>query len=303
MYYNIIGDKKVLKQIGLNNLIIITIFAFCNKNKMTRNLKRNIVIIASSIVLLLLVGFVYKTFFRPNYTSSGNIAGILIFGLILGIIITYLFLQLRSARKAEASIKTSSHTVIESIKRVFKIVVAEGQMNEIFNYENTKKLLKVIPSTKKALVIVKAKVMIGYDINNCRWEVDEDKKVIRLIEFPKPEILSLETDFNYYYFEDDLFNFIGRKDLQEIQYLAKDQVKKSALQSDLLKIASNQMKLLLGEVVSLNNWSIENVNLIDDYAYPIESEQEIEQSKEPSILSKINLVEKAVNLLKLRPGN
>ena len=80
--------------------------------------------------------------------------------------------------------------------------------------------------------------MIGYDVNKCKWEIDVEKRVINLLSFPKPEILSLETDFNYYYFEDDLFNFISRKDLQDIQFLAKEQVKKSVLQSDLLKIAS-----------------------------------------------------------------
>ena len=88
---------------------------------------------------------------------------------MIGALITYLSLQLRKARNNSESIKTSSYTVIESIKRVFKIVVAEGQMNEIFNYENTKKLLKVIPSTKKALVIVRANVLIGYDVNKCKW--------------------------------------------------------------------------------------------------------------------------------------
>lgn len=270
---------------------------------MTQKLKRNIIIIASAVVLLLLAGFVYKTFFRPQYTGTGNVAGILLLGLLIGAVIAYLIFQLRRVQKSISSVRTSSHTVIESIKRVFKIVVAEGQMNEIFNYENTKKLLKVIPSTKKALVIVNAKVMIGYDINNCKWEADEENRVLRLIEFPKPEILSLETDFNYYYFEDDLFNFIGRKDLQEIQHLAKEQVKQSALQSDLLKIASNQMKLLLSEVVSVNNWSIENIKLIDDYSYPVEPEVVEKQDQEESILKRINLLEKTVNLFKLKPGN
>ena len=121
-----------------------------------------------------------------------------------------------------------------------------------------------------------------------------------MISFPKPEILSLETDFNYYYFEDDLFNFISRKDLQEIQYLAKEQVKKSVLQSDLLKIASEQMKLLLGEVTTLNNWQIENVALIDDYSYPKEVEEIDEPKESTHLLKKINLLDKAANLLKIK---
>ena len=266
---------------------------------MTKKIRVTVGVIVA-IIIILLIGVIYSTFFRPQYGSNPNVIGIIVISLVIGAIFTYLSLQLRQARNSTATTKTSSHTVIESIKRVFKIVVAEGQMNEIFNYENTIKLLKVIPSTKKALVIVRANVFIGYDVNKCKWEIDEEKRVIKLISFPKPEILSLETDFNYYYFEDDLFNFISRKDLQEIQYLAKEQVKKSVLQSDLLKIASEQMKLLLGEVTTLNNWQIENVALIDDYSYPKEVEEIDEPKESTHLLKKINLLDKAANLLKIK---
>lgn len=270
---------------------------------MKKIISRTILVIASVIFLLLIAGFIYQTFFRPNYNSGNNIIPIMIFGVIIGIVISLLIYRIIKVSKTDPKTITSSHTVVESIKRVFKIVVAEGQLNEIFNYENTKKLLKFIPSTKKALVIVRAKTLVGYDINKCKWEIDEENKVIKLLSFPKPEILSLETDFNYYYFEDDLFNFIGRNDLQEIQHLAKDQVKKSVLQSDLLKIAADQMKLLIGEVVSVNNWSIENSQLIDDYAYPPEVEEKNIEQIEPSVLNKVNLLDKAINFFKLKPGN
>lgn len=267
---------------------------------MTKRIRVTVGIIAA-IIIIFLIGVIYSTFFRPQYGSNPNVIGIIVISLVIGAIITYLSLQLRQARNSTVSTKTSSHTVIESIKRVFKIVVAEGQMNEIFNYENTKKLLKVIPSTKKALVIVRANVLIGYDVNKCKWEIDEEKRVIKLMNFPKPEILSLETDFNYYYFEDDLFNFISRKDLQDIQYLAKEQVKKSVLQSDLLKIASEQMKLLLGEIITLNNWQVENIALIDDYSYPKEVEEKIDEPKESThLLKRINLLDKAASLLKIK---
>ncbi len=257
------------------------------------------IISAVAIILLLVTGLILQTLSKPNYVGSQAFIGVMFMGIITGALVVYLFLQYRSIKKSLPAARTESHTVVESIKRVFKIVVAEGQMNEIFSYENTKKLLNIIPSTKKALVIVNAKVMIGYDINQCKWEVDEDKKVIRLLSFPKPEILSLETDFNYYYFEDDLFNFIRRQDLQEIQHLAKEQVKKAALQSGLLKISADQMKFLLGEVVSVNNWQIENINLIDDYSYPVLPEEGTgdDQEKAP-VVKRLNLKEDAVNILK-----
>ncbi len=258
--------------------------------------------IAAGIIVLLLVGFFYATFIRPSYggTSNTNLIGFMVFGLLIGGLIAFLIFKLSSKSGNSSITKTSSHTVVESMKRVFKIVVAEGQLNEIYNYENTKKLLKFIPSTKKALVIVRAKVLVGYDIEKCKWEVDEENKKINLISFPKPELLSMEPDFNYYYFEDDLFNLIGRKDLHDIQGLAKEQVKKAALQSGLIKIAADQMKLLLTEIAQANNWQIENTSLIDDYAYlpePEETAQEdIERVESSPSLKKI-ILDKATKML------
>lgn len=262
---------------------------------MTKKFIKRIGIITAAVLLLLIAGFVYRTFFRPAYSGNGNILGILIFGLLTGIVIAWLLFQLWNMRKAQSGTVTASHTIVEGIKRVFKIVVAEGQLNEIYNYENTKKLLMFIPSTKKALVIVRAQVLIGYDIKKCIWQVDEENKEIRLLDFPKPEILSVDCDFNYYYFEDDLFNMIGRKDLQQIQTLAKEQVKKAALQSGLMKIAADQMKLLLEEVTAANQWAVKNTELIDDYKVLPGPEEEKEESpaKELPLLKQINLLDKA----------
>lgn len=267
---------------------------------MTKKIIKRAGLITVIILLLLIAGFLYRTFFRPTYVGSGNILGILVFGLLTGIVIAGLVFLLWNMRKARSGTVTTSHTVVEGIKRVFKIVVAEGQLNEIYNYENTKKLLKFIPSTKKALVIVRAQVLIGYDIKKCVWEVDEENKEIRLMDFPKPEILSVDCDFNYYYFEDDLFNVIGRKDLQQIQSLAKEQVKKAALQSGLMKIAADQMKLLLEEVTTANQWAVRNIELIDDYKVlpdPHKEEKEESPGKELPLLRPINLFDKAFDKL------
>ena len=148
------------------------------------------------------------------------------------------------------------------MRKVFKIVCAEGQFQEIYNYEQTKKLLKIIPSTKKALVIVKAKVLIGYDFEKCKWEIDEESKKLKIVSFPEPEILSLEPDFKYYYFEEDLFNFINRDDLDKIQIQGKKQVEQAALQSGLKRIAAEQMRTVLTEMVAANRWSISNPEML-----------------------------------------
>lgn len=209
--------------------------------------------------------FLYTTLFRPRYGNS-NVFPMLIAGLLLGIVIAYLSFQLISIRRREKKTLESSHTVVESMRKVFKIVCAEGQFHEIYNYEETKKLLKIIPSTKRALVIVQAKVMMGFDFEKCVWEKDEENRKIKIVSFPEPEILSLEPEYKYYYIEEDIFNMISREDLHHIQEAGKKQVMEAALKSDLNKIAVTQMHTMLQEVITANHWGLENgrkINALD----------------------------------------
>jgi hypothetical protein len=188
---------------------------------------------------------------------SNNLS-LLVIGLLLGVIIMFLVSKWKNAGKQKV-VKESSHTVVESIRKVFKIVLVEGFFNELYNFEETKKLLGFIPSTKKALVIIQAKVMIGFDFQKCAWETDENAQKIRLISFPEPEILSIESDYKYYNFDEGLFNLLGRDDLTRIQADGKKQVEAAAIKSDLPKIAREQMRMMLTEVVQSKNWQIDNL--------------------------------------------
>jgi hypothetical protein len=145
------------------------------------------------------------------------------------------------------------------MRRVFKIVLSEGVFNELYNFEETRKLFKLIPSTKRALVIIQAKVLVGYNFEKCEWEVDEANQKIKLVSFPQPEILSIETDYKYYNFDEGIFNLLSREDLTRIQVNGKKQVENAAIKSDLPRMAAEQMRIMLTEVVQSKNWQIENI--------------------------------------------
>lgn len=184
--------------------------------------------------------------------------GLLIVGLLIGAVLMFLIWKLKGAGNKHV-VKESSHTVIESMRKVFKVVLAEGFFNELYNFEETKKLFRLIPSTKRALVIIQAKVLIGFDFEKGTWEVDEANQKIKLISFPEPEIVSIETDYKYYNFEEGIFNLLSREDLTRIQVNGKKQVETAAIKSDLPRMATEQMRTLLTEVVQSKNWQIENI--------------------------------------------
>ena len=209
----------------------------------------------SGFIFLLLIFVIYSFFSKP--TTATNTMGFLIIGLLLGALIMFLISKLPNKRKQRV-VKENSHTVVESMRKVFKIVFAEGHFNELYNFEETKKLFGFIPSTKRALVVIKAKVLVGYDFEKCVWEIDEINQKIKMISFPEPEILSIEPDYLYYNFDEGIFNLLGRADLTRIQINGKKQVEIAAINSHLPKIAADQMRTILTEVVQSRNWELED---------------------------------------------
>lgn len=184
----------------------------------------------------------------------------LLLGLALGGVIA--FLASKKFSSSPAVITESSHTIAESMRKVFKVVTAEGHFNEIYNYEETTKLLNFIPSKKKALVIVQAKILIGFDFDKFKWEINNETKTVKLVHFPEPEILSTETDYKYYNIEEQFFNLFSKDDLANIQQNGKKQVIEAAKKSHLPQVATEQMRTLLTELLQGKNWQIENPTLI-----------------------------------------
>jgi hypothetical protein len=191
---------------------------------------------------------------------SNNVS-LLVLGLLLGALIMFLIWKLKGAGNKKL-VHENSHTVVEGIRKVFKIVLVEGYFNELYNYEETKKLFGFIPSTKRALVIIQAKVLVGYDFSKCVWEADDKNFKIKLVSFPEPEILSIEPDYKYYNFDEGMFNLLNREDLTRIQANGKKQVEQAALKSDLPRMAAEQMRTMLTEVVQAKNWQLENAHHI-----------------------------------------
>ncbi len=216
-----------------------------------RKIRRYIIIALAVIIIvevLLLVLGGGRT--SPMQTGLMLVAGLLIGGLLT----TVIWMAIGRRNNKQIVTRESSHTVVESVKKVFKIVLVEGQFSDIYSYEETQKMLGLIPSTKKALVMNKSKVMIGFDFNKCVWEVDEEGQTLNIIEFPEPEILSMDTDLKYYNMENGLFNKFDADDYAAIQDNVKKQIKQAVHASDLPQLARDQISILLQEVVDSKHW-------------------------------------------------
>lgn len=222
-----------------------------------------------SFFLLLDIAYIVYNIQKESNPTTLMIA-ILVLGLILGALL--IIILNKDQKNAAPTVRSeSSHTVMESMQKVFKVITAEGHFNEIYDYKETSKLLKFIPSTKKALVIIKGKVHLGYDFAKAKWEIDEENKKIKLIHFPAPELLSLDTDYQYYNIEEKFYNLFSKEDLANIQREGKNQIKIAAMKSHLPQSAAEQIALVLKELLLARDWELENADLITESAKRLEN--------------------------------
>lgn len=224
-----------------------------------------------AIFALFIIGVFYSLFFKPVTGGMGtnNMLVLLIVGLVIGALLMFLIFKAGKAARTTTTITESSHTIVESMKKVFKIVCAEGYFSDIYDYKESKKYFSFIPAYKRALVVVKAKALIGFDFEKFVWETDEQNRKVKLISFPEPELLSIDTDYNYYSIEEEILYKFTTEDFKNIQTNAKKQIEEAALKSDLSKIASQQMRTMLTEIIVSKDWQLEGHDKLPEGILPM----------------------------------
>lgn len=184
-----------------------------------------------------------------------------VLGIILGIILGYWFFNTFRKKSRKALTEKQSVILLDKIKKVCKLITVEGDFSEIYHYENTTEyLFNLIPSKKKALVVVNAKASVGYDLSKIILQAQNTNKIIKLTQFPEPEVLSIETDFKYYDKKDGIFNRFGVEDLTNLNKEAKahiiDKIPESGLIDSAKKEALESI-LLMEAIVETIGWKLD----------------------------------------------
>ncbi|MVM31915.1 DUF4230 domain-containing protein [Spirosoma sp. HMF4905] len=163
-------------------------------------------------------------------------------------------------RKGSATpdVQRDSVLLLERIEKVFKVVMAEGYFSEIYNYQDQKKILYLLNDPKKAMVIAKSKVLVGFDFAKVRFRAPDDGQKKLIIEaFPQPEILSIDTDYKFYDIQAGILNHFSGADYTQILEEAKQAMNERAMQSDLPKIANNQIQYMMYQLASSMGWQLQ----------------------------------------------
>ena len=160
---------------------------------------------------------------------------------------------------SERKIQEQNSAILEKVKQVAKLITVEGYFSEIYDYKDYYgydwKIFR-----KKALLRVKAKVSVGYDLGEMKYTSIPDQKKIVITELPIAEIISIDHDLDYYDISEGTFNSFSREDYNRLNAQAKSYIQKVALESGLLEQAETQGKEFLETIRFLiegSGWVLE----------------------------------------------
>lgn len=182
-------------------------------------------------------------------------------GLILGGISVYWLFSLFRKKQSKEITTHQSTVLLEKIRSVCKLISVEGDFAEVYKYENTReRFMSLLTSKKKALIVIKAKAQIGYDLNKILMHADNGKRKIILSNFPEPEVLSIEPDLEFYDVKNGLFNTFTPDDLTSLNLEAKKHIREKIPESGLMETAKKealQSVLLIEKIVETIGWKLD----------------------------------------------
>lgn len=165
---------------------------------------------------------------------------------------------------AEPSEHISSTVLLERVRPVLKLVTVEGDFSELFTYRSDDAafdfLKRFSPFQKKAILRVKGRASVGYDLEGLDLRIDEESRTVTLMGMGKPMLLSLEHDVDYFDMEAGSFASFTAQDHTKINAQAKEMIRGKVPSSGLYEAAEvqrDEMLMVLRSVIENSGWHFE----------------------------------------------
>jgi len=183
-------------------------------------------------------------------TRAARAVALLVAGLVLGVL---------AMRAADALIPRTGRTtisqsvVVQRLESVAKLVTTEAMMRDVVTYRQTR-----LGSTKRALVIVTGKALVGVDLRvPPRITIRERDRRIELL-FPRASLLGVEiTELRTYDERRGLWNPFHPADRDSIFMLARRQLAASAQDLAVLDHAESGARQLLQGLFAPEGWTVD----------------------------------------------
>lgn len=195
-------------------------------------------------------------------------------GAVIALASVLIYRSCADDREQKTILEENSMLIQQELKNVSKLIVTEGHFAEVYNYKDSKELFgPLITAHKKALVVVNADVTIAYDMAQIQYEVDEENRVLKIVQIPEPEI-KISPDFEYYDVTADYLNPFNAGDYNAIKRNVNASLMKKIEASSLRSNAENRLVSELSRILVLTNtmgWTLVHENM------PVENIGQLEQ--------------------------
>jgi hypothetical protein len=199
-----------------------------------------------------------------NAASSKKTINVILFFVVL---IAAVFLYFKTT-KDDKKVEEDAQIILKSVTSVSKLVVLESQWSEIYTYKETEKVFfNLVPTEKKAIVLLKAKAQISYDLKKLKIKIDKENKQLIIQSLPKEEII-IEPDLEYYDIENSVLNKFKPSDFNKIQKNAKafiqNEIEKSGLKNQAKQVFIEKLQSLISLTEGLG-WTVKYEGTIENY--------------------------------------
>ncbi len=183
-----------------------------------------------------------------------------IYGLLIGAVIVGVVFYFYRSFFVKNKTEEQSVVLLEKIRNVSKLITVESDFSEIMHYSDAKNiLLNLLSSHKKAIVLANSKVMVGFDMKEMRIEPNPKKKLLTITHFPEPQVLSIETDVEYYDVSNGLFNKFAAADLTQLNKKIRENIQSKIPESGVLQTANGKAYetiKMIEQIVDTFGWKL-----------------------------------------------
>jgi hypothetical protein len=163
-------------------------------------------------------------------------------------------------------IRQEATVLLERIEKVCKVVVAEGYFSEIYDHNSQQEFLLFWNTHKKALIVTRAKVSVGFDFAKIKTRRDETSRKMIIEQMPPAEVISIDTDYKFYDINQGWLSKFKHEEYTNMLAEAKRIMNDKALSSDLPAIANRQMNVMIHQLAATMSWELEMPNATNQIA-------------------------------------
>lgn len=185
----------------------------------------------------------------------------LLIAFLIGGYLSYsFFTQKENVTQKEATV------LLEKVRKVCKLVTVEGEFQERYTEKNIRPITVYLPFAttfnfpKEASILVRGKVLVGYDMATINLKMDGTQKKVILHNLPKPEILAIDHDITYENLSESYFNAFSKEDYTQLAKNAKAELKNKAIEDRLLEEAAlqgNEIIEVMETLIRTAGWTLE----------------------------------------------